>query len=186
MSWSFKSNFDSIKNAYMLIYEREYKVPLKFLVSEEKAKQQPNVNIIEIKPGEKWWKPGLESKQEEKKLAEEEIKDLKEVEDKKDIKETTPTTEATKAKDEVHLSPLECENTASSRVLDDHSPVAKQSDYMDNIKPNTFLFDTEKKEYYQLIDFYALIQNNFIPPQIIKVYIYIYSLYIFLECLGRQ
>lgn len=45
-SWNFRANYDSIQSAYMLVYERRVKSPIKVLVTEQQAKED---NLISYK-----------------------------------------------------------------------------------------------------------------------------------------
>lgn len=45
-AWNFRSNYDSIQSAYMLVYERRVKSPIKILVSEAQANED---NLISYK-----------------------------------------------------------------------------------------------------------------------------------------
>jgi len=45
-SWNFRSNYDSIQSAYMLVYERREKSPIKVLVSEQLSNED---NLISFK-----------------------------------------------------------------------------------------------------------------------------------------
>ena len=49
INWNFRQNFDSIQSAYMLVYERRVKSPIKIIVNEKEAN---NNNLITYKEEE--------------------------------------------------------------------------------------------------------------------------------------